>query len=185
MGHVEPRSVGQLVEGMAAGRKYRYVFFWGHTPRRPGEVDASCFSQWYPAEFTVDGVTYPTAEHWMMTAKARLFGDIASAAKILAAGHPGEAKALGREVANFDGAEWRRERFAIVVAGNVSKFRQNAELAKYLAGTGDRVLVEASPVDRIWGTGLAADDERSTDPQQWLGENLLGFALMAARDQLD
>lgn len=71
-----------------------------------------------------------------------------------------------------------------MVAGNVQKFRQNAELAKYLAGTAERVLAEASPVDRVWGTGLAADDDRSTDPRQWPGENLLGFALMAAREQL-
>jgi ribA/ribD-fused uncharacterized protein len=184
MGNEEPRSVGDLVEGLAAGRQYRYVFFWGHTPRRPGQLDASCLSQWYPAEFTVDGVDYPTAEHWMMAAKARLFGDEATAAKILASRHPGEAKALGREVANFDGAVWRRERFAVVVAGSIHKFRQNAELAQYLAGTTGRVLVEASPVDRVWGTGLAATDDRSTDPRQWPGENLLGFALMEARLQI-
>jgi ribA/ribD-fused uncharacterized protein len=181
---VEPRSVQDLVDGIAAGRRYRYVYFWGHTPRKQGQVDRSCFSQWYPAEFTVDGTTYPTAEHWMMAAKARLFGDAGTAAKILAARHPGEAKALGRAVANFDEAEWRRERFAVVVAGSVHKFSQNSELGKYLGGTGDRVLVEASPVDLVWGAGMAPGDERSTDPRQWPGKNLLGFALMAARGQL-
>lgn len=179
-----PRAVKDLVEGIAAGERYKYVFFWGHTPRRVGQVDGSCFSQWYPAEFTVDGVTYRTAEHWMMAAKARMFGDEETAARVIAARHPGEAKALGRAVADFDEVEWRRERFAVVVTGSLHKFGQNAELAKYLAGTTGRVLVEASPVDRVWGTGLAAGDERSADPAQWLGENLLGFALMAARETL-
>jgi hypothetical protein len=49
---------------------------------------------------------------------------------------------------------------------------------------GDRILVEASPVDRVWGIGLAADDPRAADPAQWQGHNLLDFALMHARDQL-
>jgi len=44
--------------------------------------------------------------------------------------------------------------------------------------------VEASPVDRVWGIGLAADDEAASDPERWRGPNLLGFALMAARDRL-
>ncbi|MDR0269107.1 MAG: NADAR family protein [Paenibacillus sp.] len=43
---------------------------------------------------------------------------------------------------------------------------------------------EASPVDRIWGASLAADDERIENPLQWKGTNLLGFALMEVRDQL-
>jgi ribA/ribD-fused uncharacterized protein len=179
-----PRSVEDLVRGIAGGRQYKYVFFWGHTPRRAGEVDGSCFSQWYPAGFTVDGVVYRTAEHWMMAGKARLFGDEAAAAKIVDALHPGEAKALGREVAGFDDAVWRRERFGIVVEGSVHKFQQNPELADYLAGTAERVLVEASPLDRVWGTGVAAGDERAADPARWAGENLLGFALMAARERL-
>jgi hypothetical protein len=91
---------------------------------------------------------------------------------------------LGRTVADFDETEWRRERIAVVVQGSVYKFGQNPELAKYLAGTTERVLVEASPVDRVWGTGLAGGDERSADPSQWPGENLLGFALMTAREVL-
>jgi len=47
-----------------------------------------------------------------------------------------------------------------------------------------RVLVEASPLDRVWGIGLAADDPRAADPAGWRGLNLLGFALMEARDLL-
>jgi ribA/ribD-fused uncharacterized protein len=46
------------------------------------------------------------------------------------------------------------------------------------------VLVEASPYDRIWGIGVSATDERATDPRRWPGANLLGFALMQARETL-
>lgn len=52
----------------------------------------------------------------------------------------------------------------IVVAGNVHKFRQHDDLRAFLLGTGDRVLVEASPLDRIWGIGLREDDPRAEDP---------------------
>ena len=44
--------------------------------------------------------------------------------------------------------------------------------------------MEASPVDRIWGIGLAAEDARASQPEQWRGLNLLGYALMEVRDRL-
>lgn len=179
-----PRSVADLVDGIEQGHRYRYVFFWGHTPRRPGEVDASCFSQWYPAPFSVDGVTYLTAEHWMMAGKARLFGDESALAAVLAATHPGEAKSAGRTVRDFDDLRWNEQRMNLVVDGSIHKFTAHPELRAYLVGTGTRVLVEASPADSIWGTGLTATDPRSEDPSQWPGSNLLGFALMAAREHL-
>ena len=75
-------------------------------------------------------------------------------------------------------------RFDLVVTGNMAKFGQHRDLREFLVGTGDRVLVEASPQDRIWGIGLAADDERAASPRQWLGLNLLGFALMEVRHRL-
>ncbi|GAA1615056.1 NADAR family protein [Kribbella sancticallisti] len=179
-----PLSTADLLEGLAAGKRYKYVFFWGDTPARDGEVDKSCLSQWFVAPSTVDGVRYATAEHWMMAGKARLFGDDQAAAKVIAAGHPSEAKAIGRTVSGFDTDKWQQHRFELVVEGNVHKFGQNQPLLDYLLGTGDRVLVEASPVDRIWGIGLAAGDERAEHPAEWRGLNLLGFALMQARLKL-
>jgi len=178
------RSVAELRAAVAAGGRMTYLAFWGHRPRYPGEVGPSCLSQWFPAPFEVDGVTYATAEHWMMAGKARLFGDRAAEAKILAAAHPGEAKDLGRGVARFADDVWERHRFELVVAGSAAKFGQHPELLGYLLGTAGRVLVEASPLDRVWGIGLAAGDRRTGDPAQWRGLNLLGFALMTARDRL-
>ena len=120
----------------------------------------------------------------MMAAKARLSGDADAAERILAAPHPGAAKALGRQVRRFDEQRWAEHRFDVVVAGNLAKFAQHPELRDFLAGTGSRVLVEASPLDRVWGIGLAADDERAASPERWPGLNLLGFALMEVRHQL-
>ncbi|GHF73842.1 hypothetical protein GCM10010218_63790 [Streptomyces mashuensis] len=179
-----PRTVAELTADLAAGTRRKYVFFWGHRPRRDGSVGPGCFSQWWPAPFPADGKVYATAEHWMMAGKARLFGDAEAEERVLAAGHPKQAKDIGRTVRGFDDEVWRRHRFALVVEGSVHKFGHHPELRDYLLGTGDRVLVEASPLDRVWGIGLAADDERAQDPARWQGLNLLGFALMEARQRL-
>ncbi|MFE3771850.1 NADAR family protein [Streptomyces sp. NPDC059122] len=179
-----PRSVEELLALTATGRRVKYVHFWGHRPPRGGGVGVSCFSQWWPAPFTVDGVRYATAEHWMMAGKARLFGDPEAERRAIAAAHPQQAKDAGRTVRGFTEEHWRQHRFDLVVEGSRHKFGQHPELREFLLGTGSRVLVEASPVDRIWGIGLTADDDRTADPARWRGLNLLGFALMAARQQL-
>nr|WP_241841854.1 NADAR family protein [Pseudofrankia sp. BMG5.36] len=125
--------------------------------------------------------TYPTAKHHMMHRKARLFGNEQTAARILTARHPGAAKALGRQVRGFDDAVWDTHRHDLVVTGNTAKFGQHPTLRDYLLRTRNRVLVEASPLDRVWGIGLAADDPHATSPTRWRGLNLLGFALMDVR----
>jgi ribA/ribD-fused uncharacterized protein len=91
---------------------------------------------------------------------------------------------LGREAAGFDEQRWVDCRFEVVVAGNLAKFGQHPRLREFLLGTGDRVLVEASARDTIWGIGLAADDGRAARPEHWRDLNLLGFALMEVRHQL-
>lgn len=161
--------------------RVKYLLFWGHRPEPDGRIGKGCLSQWWPAPFVVDGVEFATAEHYMMWRKAELFGDRGSAARILDARHPKQAKELGRGIPGFDQGEWERHRYDIVVAGSVAKFGQRTELRDYLLATGTRVLVEASPLDRVWGIGLAADDPRAQDPTAWRGLNLLGFALTEAR----
>jgi len=120
----------------------------------------------------------------MMAAKAMLFGDAETAERIRAAPHPGAAKALGRQVRGFDEQRWAERRFSLVVTGNLAKFGQHPELRDFLLGTGSTILVEASPLDRIWGSGLTVDDEHAASPADWSGLNLLGFALMEVRRQL-
>jgi len=171
------RTREQLVDYINHGNPVKYVFFWGHQQPKSG-VSKTCFSQWYEASFEIGGIAYQTAEHFMMAEKARLFGDTDAAHKIVKASNPGEAKRLGRTVVGFDEELWLEKRFQIVVKANLAKFEQNAEIKAYLLSTGNRVLVEASPVDRIWGIGLAVDDPSAQNPNLWKGDNLLGFALM-------
>lgn len=172
-----------LLEHLQQDNTVKYLHFWGHTPKS-NEADKNCLSQWFPATFERDGITYLTAEHYMMAQKARLFGDTEVLNAILASQHPGEAKKLGRQVKNFDNDVWNQHCFDYVVQGNIAKFGQNPALKNFLLNTGNQVLVEASPLDAIWGIGLPADHPDASNPQQWPGENLLGFALMATREHL-
>ena len=177
------RNTDELLAQISKGTPIDYVFFWGHRPPKSG-VSKSCFSQWYEAPFEADGIVYPTAEHYMMAGKAKLFHDGETLAKILTAKTASEAKKLGRLVKGFDDDIWQKHRFDIVVSANLAKFGYFPELKAFLMSTSRRVLVEASPTDRIWGIGLAANDSKSTDPSQWKGLNLLGFAVMEVRQQL-
>ncbi len=165
------------------GETLEYIFFWGHRSE-PGEVTQACLSQWYPCTFQVDGITYNCAEQYMMAEKARVFNDAEILAKILASSTPKDIKALGREVKNFDGKKWSAVSKDIVVKGNLHKFAQNMELFKFLHDTGNKVLVEASPYDTIWGIGMRKSEDGITNPHNWKGLNKLGFALMEVRDLL-
>lgn len=102
----------------------------------------------------IDGVLYPTAEHWMMASKARMFGDTEALEQIPVAPDPKSAKALGRQVKNFEEAVWKASARRLVTEGNIAKFQQNLPLRDFLLSTGDAVLVEASPRDWIWGIAL-------------------------------
>lgn len=179
-----PMTIEQLQQACAAGERFDYLYFWGHSRALGAPVGKSCLSQWYPSVFTLDGTRYATAEHYMMAGKARLFDDADALQRTLAAPTPKEVKAIGREIRGFDETLWRESREAIVFAGNLGKFSQDPELAHYLLGTAPRVLVEASPVDPVWGIGLAENDPQSRTPATWRGPNLLGFALMQVRERL-
>ena len=179
-----PFDPAALVASLAAGVRHEFLFFWGHRKAEDGCLTKSCFSQWWEAPFCMDGRQFRTAEHYMMTRKAELFGDHETAALVLAAETPKAAKALGRKVRGFSEDAWLAHREEIVFTGNMEKFSQNADLREFLLGTRDAVLVEASPVDSVWGIGLAEADPKARNPAEWPGLNLLGFALTRVREKL-
>ena len=157
-----------------------FLLFYGH--RVTNKVTETCLSQWYPCRFEVDGDIYTSAEQYMMAEKAKLFGDIETRSKILNTAEPRKCKALGRKVKNFDKDVWDENKRHIVEDANIKKFIQNDDLREYLLSTGDKVLVEASPTDCVWGIGLGKNNPDALNPTKWRGENLLGFALMTARE---
>lgn len=175
-------SIDTLKKQFDAGQTLKYIFFWGHTPSKDGSIQKTCFSQWWLSEFTVAGEVYKTAEHWMMAEKARLFENDDIRLEILKTSHPNEVKKLGRKVTGFDPAKWEAHKYEIVKQGNYHKFSQHPDLKEFLINTGDRIIVEASPLDLVWGIGLSQDDQESQNPHLWKGDNLLGFAIREVRD---
>jgi ribA/ribD-fused uncharacterized protein len=160
-----------------------FVFFWGHVARVEKQMKA-CLSQWFPCSFLVDGIYYNCAEQFMMAEKARLFHDEDALQKIMQAYDPMEQKKMGRRVQGYDDALWKEHCFDAVVRGNVAKFSQNEKLRDFLLSTGDKILVEASPKDNVWGIGLDEESPDAANPKRWPGTNLLGFALMEVRDKI-
>ncbi len=177
-------SIKTIQQYFNENKRLKYLFFWGHTPKTKDIIDKSCFSQWYPIAFEEDGILYPTAEHYMMAHKAKLFKDNAIFEEIIMSKHPNDVKKLGRKVKNFDTKIWDAHKYEIVKKANYQKFSQNKKLKEFLVNTKDRIIVEASPVDAIWGIGMAQDHGNILNPMKWRGENLLGFALMEVREEL-
>lgn len=170
-------SKQQVTERFNAGEDQDFMFFWSE-PSGPRSV----MNQWHPSTFFYKNFKFSSAEQAMMAEKALLFGDVGTLYEILGAGSPRAAKALGRQVIGYVDKVWGAERLAIVRNINVAKFSQNPTMLKHLLSTGNRVLVEASPYDHIWGIGMTGDDPAASDPNLWQGRNLLGQALMEARD---
>ena len=177
------KNINELKEQTQKGKKFKYLFFWGHRQKSEQVIDKSCFSQWFPKGFSIDKIYYETAEHYMMAEKARLFDD-SMVDEILKAKSTKEVKALGRRVKNFDENIWNKVSFDVVVKGNMAKFSQHQDLKQFLLSTSSRVIVEASPYDKVWGIGMLADNEMATNPLKWKGLNKLGFALMFVRDEI-
>ena len=153
--------------------KDNYVFFWN-----------GIYSQWYNAPMSIDGVTYNCCEQYMMHQKALFFGDTEIAEKIMQTTHPSEQKQFGRQVKGFDKDKWDSVCIGIVYKGNYAKFTQNQGLKEQLLLTGNKILVEASPLDKIWGIGMAEADEGIENPANWKGLNLLGWSITLVRQEI-
>jgi ribA/ribD-fused uncharacterized protein len=197
-------STNKKVEINKSQGKEKIIAFW-----RPGDPYAY-MGQWYESEFQLNNeiistlpkritdlmlfknkrvvidmlanhVTFNSAEKFMMMGKAALFDD-AKIFRIMAkCNDPKEQRRLGRHVTNFDEEMWTVYCNDIVKLGNYLKFSQNQTLGRQLLNTGNAMLVEGSPMDRIWGVGLKFDDPAILDKNKWRGTNYLGQCLEFVR----
>jgi hypothetical protein len=126
------------------------------------------FSNFYPSEVEIDNITYPTTEHYFQAMKAYNTVDKVS---ITIAESPYLAKKLGRSCKARK--DWNSVKAIFMEKAVRAKFTQNEKLKKFLLKSGDKILIEDSPNDYIWGCGR--DDT---------GQNLLGKILMKIREEL-
>lgn len=153
------------------------------------EKPYGCFSNWYKRDFCVFGLfgealKYNCMEQYMMYQKATLFGDQETADRIMKATDPGEIKALGRQVKNFNSKVWDGYKISIIERGLRSKFIMHPDLANILLSTGNAILAEGAAGDKIWGTGLNNKNTEATPISEWPGQNNLGWLLMQVREEL-
>lgn len=149
----------------------------------PDEVNGY-LSNWYLANFIVDGIEYSSMEQYMMHQKALMFNDNNIAEQIMNTTNVGKIKALGRSILNYNDTMWNGVRQVIVYKGLLEKFRQNSKLREQLLSTGNDILAECAVQDIIWGIGLSMSDTKRYELESWKGQNLLGFSLMLVRENL-
>lgn len=154
------------------------LFFWGHT-EHGSNITKACLSNFYPCEFVFNGKMFHFSEQCFMYQKAMLFNDFEIAEQILNETDVRKIKALGRKVKNFNNELWDIHKENFMYNACYAKFSQNAELKDFLLGTCNREIVEASPVDNIWGIGFSSD-KAMENIDKW-GQNLLGKCLMKVR----
>lgn len=154
----------------------KHVFFWGGWP-----------SNWATTKFSdkINGIQheFATSEQYFMYMKAIIFNDEESAKKILDEINPKEAKKLGRKIKNFDDNIWKRLRMFAMYRANYLKYTQDKEMRETLLNPifDNKVFVEASPYDTIWGIGMRMDEPGVDNEENWLGLNSLGDTLTGLR----
>lgn len=164
--------------GATTDHTNKRIYFWG-----------GIFSQWAKCDFvwiSPDNHNYMfnCAEQAMMYRKALLFKDEEAAERVLSCKDPRDQKAIGRTIRGYNDEEWDKVKFDIVAENNYLKFSQNPGWKELLIFTDGYELVEASPYDKVWGVGLGEDNPLILDENNWNGENLLGKAIVDARDKI-
>jgi len=147
-----------------------HIYFWN-----------SVFSNFYHINFNYKGFNFKNSEQAFMWEKAKFFNDDYTADLILLSTVPYQAKKLGRQVKNYNDEMWSDVRYKFMYEINIAKWRKMEDL---ILSTGDKILVEASPFDKIWGVGLGENDNKILDDNNWKGLNLLGEVLMDVRRKI-
>lgn len=136
------------------------ILFFG-----PEDPNYGFLSNFYPSPI-VDGLlVYPTVEHFFQSRKTT---DIDKYREFAACATPLASKKLGRTVQLR--SDWEEVRIYVMLEALREKFKIPELRAKLLA-TGEEILSEDSPSDKIWG---GRDG----------GRDLLGKCLMITREAL-
>ena len=137
----------------------------------------------YPME--IDGIKYPSVEHYFQAMKATEFKDEDSLKKIMKTKTGKAVKAVGKKVNNFNQDVWDSKKNEVMEKAVKAKFVQHPELRKKLQETGDKMIGEANPRDLYWGIGTSITQEKAKFPSKWRGLNKLGKILMELRNEFN
>jgi N-glycosidase YbiA len=128
------------------------------------------FSNFSPHPIKLNGVIWPTSEHYF---QAQKFAGTAYEATVRAAQTPSLAAKLGRSRAVPLRVDWEAVKADIMREALRAKFDQHPKLKALLLATGDAELIEHTRNDSYWADG-----------GDGTGKNRLGYLLMELRKQL-
>lgn len=157
------------------------VFFFAGNPALNEHKE---FSNMHEAPIQVDGITFPTVEHYFQWSKAKLFGDAEIQNKILKTASPKSVKSYGKKVKGFDEEAWNEKKDSVMRTAVKAKLMQHPDILKKLRDTGTRPIAEADPRGKYWGIGTSSETSKAKDPSRWPGQNKMGKILMELRDEL-
>lgn len=170
--------------------KYGYVFRNNVLAFQKGPL-----SNWFGAYDDQEGgfeiyfhwswTKFNCGEQHIMACKAGIFNDNDSLQKIKESKDPREQKALGRKVKGFDQKIWDESKENVAYHTCLLKVLHNIEILEFVKSIPRfAIIVEASPWDKIWGNGLAPENDDCYDITKWQGENLLGHSWMKVRQNI-
>ena len=139
---------------------------------------SSPLSNFFPAEFTHEGISYRHVEQFFCAKKAEMTNSLEVKHEIMKEVSPLRCKQLAKNLPNT--VDWKRNQESIMVTACEAKFEQNPLLLEFLKGTGGKCLVEARKEDKFWGAGLTHKDTQITS-DKLPGKNKLGKILMDIR----
>lgn len=187
-----------VVEFIGHGKFYCFSNFYPMNPV-PFTVPDSCWNRFIssnnPEQFERTTLVN-FSEKSIMLSKAAAMGDGESYNRIRAADTPLHCKGLGRCVSPFNEEIWQSVLIEVAFETVYQKFKGLKALSEMkddeslrkeydiLMSTGDALIAETNPGDRIWGIGRRGGHPDCQDPRKWSNGNVLGFALMKARDRL-
>lgn len=177
----KPKKKKIIKKVTVAAEPPEIVFFFSGSPELNADKE---FSNMFEAPMQVDGLTFPTVEHYFQWSKAKMFGDEEAATNIMKTASPKSVKAYGKKVKNFEKDKWEEKKNEIMKIALKAKFSQHPELRNKLQDTGTKLLAEANPRDKYWGIGTSFDTSKAKDPAKWPGKNVVGNMLQELRSEL-
>ena len=140
-------------------------------------------SNFYSSPITFRNQNYKTLEQGYQHTKALVFGDVATAADIMATNNPALAKKLSYNIKNFKQDAWNTKRHDIMLQLVKAKFNQNPKLADELRATGKKTISESGR-HKYFANGLAITNKEILNTLKWTGQSQLGEILMTVRREL-
>ena len=159
----------------------KYVFFYKDWLSNYQQTDFM-----YPSK-EIPIFNFTSTEQGFMYFKALYFNDYQTADEIYnTLSNPGLCRKLGRKVDGYDDESWSRVRYQIFEDLIYQKYLQDKNLqTKLLSPEFDnKLFVEASPIDKIWGIGMDENNPNILDETKWNGLNYLGKIITNTRNKL-